>query len=320
MPLLRWPTEVIGTVGNDLFQAAENTVYFGRSGDDTFYATTGVPSEAATPGDPLFIGGTGNDKYVIANQSDALIADGGDSAADVLVATGLGGPNTYFATIDGRHLVAGDLTTRQAFILLDWLQQANRIETFVLANGTFSFAQFQSLVFSSPHYGGNLPWELVISPYTTADANEAIDFYTSRSAFLETKHPSVATPANANVNLVHDVSVAASTLFSVSDPDGDTIQKYEFWDGGASGGYFSASGAPQPANAAIPVAAGDLAGVSWVAGKTPAVETVYVRAYDGIDWSAWASWTMTTLSRAPTVTPTAAEVLAPTGQAVSAST
>jgi len=323
MPLMRWPTEVIGTVGNDGFNAAENTVFFGRSGNDVFYAIVGVPSGFTEPGDPLFFGGTGNDTYVLANDSEVVVAESGNSPADVVIATGLGfnSPNTYLLTINGRHLAVGDFVNGQSVIVLDWQVPANRIETIVLADGTFTFAQIQAAVFASPNYLGDYTWEFFTGgTYSTADVNEAINFYASRSAFLESKRPPVVTPGSANVSLLHGVSAAASTLFTTSDPDGDAIQKYEFWDGGGGNGYFSAFGALQAANVAIPVSAGSLAGIAWVAGQAPAVETVWVRAYDGVDWSSWASWTMTTLSRPPVATPTAAEIVVPTGQSVAAST
>jgi hypothetical protein len=93
---------------------------------------------------------------------------------------------------------------------------------------------------------------------------------------------------------------------SFYDQDKYTVAtKYQFWDGGtdASSGYFwTPNNAHHPADTAIEVAASDLANV-WVRGGTAAgSETMWVRAFDGTDWSAWDSFTLTTLNRPPAAT------------------
>jgi hypothetical protein len=92
-------------------------------------------------------------------------------------------------------------------------------------------------------------------------------------------------------------SVAASSLFGVSDADGDTIAQYEFWDSGAepSSGHFSIDGIVQPAGQAIALSAANLSHLSYVGGTQVGAETVWARANDGADWSEWKSRTVNTL-------------------------
>ncbi len=321
MPLLRWPTEVIGTVAADAFSGGASTVYFGRTGNDVFYAQPGLLAGGLNSLDPLFIGGSGNDTYILANDSEVVIAEGGSSASDVVVATGLGlsRTTTYVFIVDGRHLAAGDLATGQSVIVLDWQAPQSRIETIVLADGTFSFFQIQSAIFSSPNFLGYFNWEFLNFGYSTADINEAIGFYSSRATFLETKHPSVVTPTAAAFSLPHHQSVAVSTRFSVTDPDGDAITFYNFFDAGVGGGAFTIGGVLQPANQILLVPAANLASVGYRAGSAQNTEMVYVRAYDAVDWSEWAGWEMTSVNGPPQLIPAAPEVLVSTGQAVAVS-
>jgi hypothetical protein len=84
---------------------------------------------------------------------------------------------------------------------------------------------------------------------------------------------------------------------SYFDADGNAATQYQFWDdGGAStSGYFwTPSNAHHPSGTAITVNAADLASV-WVrGGQTAGSEILWVRAFDGTDWSAWDAFTFTT--------------------------
>ena len=89
------------------------------------------------------------------------------------------------------------------------------------------------------------------------------------------------TPAHVS----HNNSVAASTLFTASDADGDTIVQYDFWDNGAGGGhwFFQRQCVPQRGQFRQRGAA--------LAGHLPpgaGTETIWERASDGVQWSAWA--------------------------------
>jgi Ca2+-binding RTX toxin-like protein len=124
----------------------------------------------------------------------------------------------------------------------------------------------------------------------------------------------------ANAELLLNDSAAAASLFSVTDADGDAIVQYELWDDVAGGGYFSVAGVAQ-SNNPIPVSATQLADVSYVAGAEPGTERVWVRASDGMGWSAWKAWNITSALHIPNAAP---EVSASTqtvllGQAIDAS-
>src|SRR5205085_10378257 len=93
--------------------------------------------------------------------------------------------------------------------------------------------------------------------------------------------------------------VAASSLFSASDPDGDAITQYDFWDTGGGGGHFLVNGLTQPTNGDIYITASQLAQTIYQSGN--GVDTLWVRANDGTQWSAWS----------PSLTVTAQRVVTP---------
>src|SRR5207302_1760223 len=95
-------------------------------------------------------------------------------------------------------------------------------------------------------------------------------------------------------------SFAASSLFSVSDPDGDTIASYAFWDSSGNG-RFSVNGVNQGTNQEIIVTAAQLAQTSYQSGS--GADLLWVRANDGTAWSPWQSFTVTApADLAPVVT------------------
>ena len=125
--------------------------------------------------------------------------------------------------------------------------------------------------------------------------------------------------ANAsNTSVRPNQAVLASTLFSVTDADNDAITQYLFWDSGIGGGYFSVNGAQQPSKQNIAVNAAALSTVNYVGGNSVGSETTWVQAFDGAEWGAWQSWTMTTVNHAPVATASNNSVGA--NQAVLAST
>ena len=87
-----------------------------------------------------------------------------------------------------------------------------------------------------------------------------------------------------------------ASLFSASDHPGAAIQNYDFWQNQSStGAHFDISGTPVAGfNHEINVAAGQLAQATFQAGSTTGTDTLYVRANDGVEWSSWQSFTVTT--------------------------
>ncbi len=98
--------------------------------------------------------------------------------------------------------------------------------------------------------------------------------------------PTVSLPS-LNQTADPHTSVAAASLFSAADTDGDAITRYQLWDDTADprGGHFVVSGQAQPAQQVIEVTSGQLAQTEFHTGAVS--DHLYVRAFDGTDWSGW---------------------------------
>jgi hypothetical protein len=118
----------------------------------------------------------------------------------------------------------------------------------------------------------------------------------------------LTTPANAlPVATINDHTLwnnqwaQVSSWISYSDADANPAVQYQFMDGfgGANSGYFWTPGNEHhPAGSEITVNAADLAGVFVRGGAQADAETMYVRAFDGLEWGAWDSFTLTTQANA----------------------
>ena len=58
----------------------------------------------------------------------------------------------------------------------------------------------------------------------------------------------VVVPVSTNISATHNQSFAVSSLFLASDPFGDAITEYDFWDRGSGGGHFLLNNQPLGAN------------------------------------------------------------------------
>ncbi|HMM88300.1 hypothetical protein [Bradyrhizobium sp.] len=108
----------------------------------------------------------------------------------------------------------------------------------------------------------------------------------------------------ADHSLLHDQWQRVQPWISYTDADGNPAVKYQFWDGGtgASSGYFwTSTNTHWAANTTIEVAAADISDVWLRAGSAGGSETLWVRAFDGTDWSNWDSFTFTTVPNTPPV-------------------
>src|SRR5207302_865924 len=102
-------------------------------------------------------------------------------------------------------------------------------------------------------------------------------------AFAPTDRAPVVTVSNIAVPR-GQASYSASSLFTVSDPDGDAIATYQFYD--ASGnGHFVINGVTQAAGTIITVTAAQLAQTTYQVGG--AADQLYVQASDATLWSGW---------------------------------
>src|SRR5947209_1989029 len=78
-------------------------------------------------------------------------------------------------------------------------------------------------------------------------------------------------------------TLSASSLFSVTDADNDTITKYQFWDATAGGGHFTVNGRSEERRVGKEGRSRQLAQPRFEVGAGG--DDIYVRAYDGTNWS-----------------------------------
>jgi hypothetical protein len=120
---------------------------------------------------------------------------------------------------------------------------------------------------------------------------------------LETRQvnrPPVLSASNQTVRRNQTVQPA----FTVTDPDGDTITRYAFYDGNTSSGsgYFTVNGVQQAAGQTFTVAANQLGSVRFVGGSQSSVQDrLWITAYDGQRWGSWTNFLMTTQGGRPPV-------------------
>jgi hypothetical protein len=104
--------------------------------------------------------------------------------------------------------------------------------------------------------------------------------------------PPIATIADHGLPLGEWAQI--KNWISYLDVEGNAATQYQFWDGDAaanSARFWTPSGGT--ANPSLLVSAADLGGV-YVGGATrTGTETMYVRAFDGHDWSAWDAFLLT---------------------------
>ena len=82
----------------------------------------------------------------------------------------------------------------------------------------------------------------------------------------------------------HPAPVAASSMFSTYDADGDSIQIYQLYDATPGSGHWFINGVAQTAQN-ISVSAAQLAQTTYQSG--PLTDNIYVSVFDGQLWSSW---------------------------------
>src|SRR5439155_10475536 len=85
-------------------------------------------------------------------------------------------------------------------------------------------------------------------------------------------------------------SVAASTLFTATDPNGDAITTYALKDV-TGNGHFVVNGVVQATNVEIDLTAAQLAQTTYQSGSGS--DQISIRASDGTLWSTWQTATVT---------------------------
>jgi hypothetical protein len=123
----------------------------------------------------------------------------------------------------------------------------------------------------------------------------------------------------ASLPATHGQSFAAGSLFSASDPDGDPVVEYQFWNAGTGGGRFVLDGLAMNATQGIDVSAAQLSHLTYQSGS--GADTLYVRASDGALWGNWSNaFTVTApIDTGPVMTPINASTHAVANQTFAAS-
>lgn len=129
----------------------------------------------------------------------------------------------------------------------------------------------------------------------------------------------VVHPTSANFSATHNLNVAATSLFTVSDLDGsDTVTAYQFWDSTAdqASGHWVVGGQAQGAGVAIDVTPTQFSTATFQSGSGS--DHVWVRANDGIAWGAWQDFNVNgAFDQAPVVSGNNTSLTLNTGIAVS---
>ncbi|MCC8984567.1 C2 family cysteine protease, partial [Bradyrhizobium acaciae] len=144
-------------------------------------------------------------------------------------------------------------------------------------------------------WGNSYPgqnWDVQFEVSLTQIANEQGDFVIDNSAVVDVA-PNVIV---SNVTGRAQTSISASSMFYVTS-GGLPVTEYALWDTGGNG-HFTVNGVAQAAGVEIDVAASQWSQISYQFGA--ASDQLWVRAYNGVFWSAWASFTAT--PEGPTVT------------------
>lgn len=89
--------------------------------------------------------------------------------------------------------------------------------------------------------------------------------------------------AASNFTAAHNENIAASSLFTVSDTDGDALTTYQFWDS-TSHPARGANGVVQATNQNINLSAAQLGSTTFQSGSVSG--DLWVRVYNGSAWSA----------------------------------
>lgn len=178
--------ERFGTPGGDVLQGSRGTVTYGLAGNDTLGSDDGSAFS-------ILIGGSGDDTYVSGANRTITIADTGGGNDRLFTSITLAS-NTLTALVDGRHFAAVNQDTGEAVFIFDFLQPQNAIEQITTPDGTFSSQSLFAFAQQRASYQGNIAWENVAKiglthPFTTAETNEAISYYSQRANALEITLP-----------------------------------------------------------------------------------------------------------------------------------
>ena len=282
-----------------------------READENFFITLSGATNGAVIGDNVGVGTIVNDDPNNAPVVTIPSANVAASAGQVFAASNLfwvtdidNDVLTYFlydGTAGGGHwVVNGAQVPDQTVVALGVNEVAHA--TFV-AGPAGSSDDLRVLAYDGQAYSGN-----TFSHFNVNVAGVV-------------NHPPVVTVPSANVAASAGQSIAASSLFSVSDADHDVLT-YFLYDGTANGGHFVVNGAQVPDQTVVALSVNEAAHATFVAGPAGSNDALAVLVYDGQAYSGntFSHFNVNVAgNHAPVVTIPSANVAASPGQSIAAS-
>jgi len=155
--------------------------------------------------------------------------------------------------------------------------------------GTASIATYQTLLSQITYQDAGTDASTGSHPLrtTTWTVNDGTSNIAATSQIAIERAP-VVTAANVTLNSGL-LAVAASSLFTASDPDGDAITAYAFKDTG--NGHFVLNGIAQANNQEIDVTAAQLSQLTYQNGV--GTDSLQIRVNDGTQWGSWQNFSVT---------------------------
>ena len=97
---------------------------------------------------------------------------------------------------------------------------------------------------------------------------------------LEIYTTPTASVSASGFTVAPDQAITASSFFTVTNPNNDSITQYSFEDNGGGSGHFTVGGSAEPDGQAFTVSAANLSSVQYVGGSSAGTDTLTVDAYD----------------------------------------
>ena len=195
------------------------------------------------------------DRLPVANSDSAS-----DAAGATITTTAATGVLSNDIDADGDSLaVTGVRNTVSGTGVVGQLLAGAYGQFVVIANGAYSYVANNTAAISSAPTGSHL-----VDSFTYAVGDGNGGQATTTLAITIDRAPVVTA---SNITAVHgQTSFAAANLFTVSDPDGDPIASYQFYDASGSG-HFVVNGVAQAASTIITVTAAQLAQTTYQVGR-----------------------------------------------------
>ena len=235
-----------------------------NDGTNSYSATSTIDVDRA----PLAVNNTATDAVgttLSTTAASGVLSNASDLDGDSLTVTGVSD------TAHGAGAVGSALAGTYGHLTLN-------------ADGSYSYVADNTAAISAAATGSHLHDTFA---YTVSDGNGGT---TIASLAITLDRATVVTAPNVTFS-AGQTTIAASSLFSATDPDGNTITTYAVENTGP--GHFVLNNTTiEPNNQEIDLSAGQLAQLTYQS-AAGSIDTLEVRVNDGTLWSNWTSFTVT---------------------------